>query len=795
MRRHIAGALGALALACPIPAAADPLTLDILLGLETFGRVALSPSGAVAVFEERRARGDLPRYDTQPEGALRYARLYRFDPADPERVRPVLPMDDDAGYTMGPFSPDGRRLVVFRLQDLNFRIGVVDIETDAVSWMDITPETGAWGRSVQWISASEFLVLGMPRGDLPPRLADLMTTQLHLPDLWARASRGEPAFISVGRDPGEADRPVRALWRVDAASGQARLLSEGPFLDFEASPDSRHAALIVDGPLLALPDPETATQVRRARWLRLVDVRSSAVIDPAEARDISTGLLVWAPGSDAVLVTVMGTQPAKVLSISVSGAARDVTPAGVRPDADIDSHGNPTTHAGWLGETPVVRGRLGDLSGWHIQRGAETFSIPGLTGSARLAAQGERGALFIDAGRVARLHPDATLEDLGAATGLGRPDGPLGQRAQTDPMGASTLGVRVSRGRTCRVFADLGRPETCMDAVASGSTSFDAGISVGPGLEGRGANLLHLHSEHGSTVVWRLNPELDAVDVPEPHLVTGPENVRGWLYLPAAPRDRPPPVVVIPYPGATYPSPPRAMRPESVQMTLNGGLLVAAGYAVLYPDLPSNAEPSNGLANRILAVVDAAASNGLVDGDRVGLWGHSFGAWAVMLSASQSPRFGAVVALNGNYNLASALASLSPHARMSGENDHGVTGWSRWLETGQAGMSRAYWSDPERYRRASAFERAADISAPVLLFHGEMDSPSGQAEQMYAALRRLRRPATLTYLFGEDHSIHTPGNARVYYAQILDWFDRHLKSGGPRSASASGEAMPPSGRD
>jgi dipeptidyl aminopeptidase/acylaminoacyl peptidase len=132
---------------------------------------------------------------------------------------------------------------------------------------------------------------------------------------------------------------------------------------------------------------------------------------------------------------------------------------------------------------------------------------------------------------------------------------------------------------------------------------------------------------------------------------------------------------------------------------------------------------------------------------------------------------------------------------MSGENDLGVTGWSRWLETGQAGMSRAYWSDPERYRRASAFERAADISAPVLLFHGEMDSPSGQAEQMYAALRRLRRPAALTYLFGEDHSIHTPGNARVYYAQILDWFDRHLRSGAPQSASASAGAMPPSGRD
>ena len=108
MRISLISALGALALTCPSSALSEPLTLETLLGLEAFGRIEIDPSGSIAVFEERRARGDLPRYDLQPEGAIRYANLYRFDVESPTEVRPLLPMDEDAGYTMGPFSPTAR---------------------------------------------------------------------------------------------------------------------------------------------------------------------------------------------------------------------------------------------------------------------------------------------------------------------------------------------------------------------------------------------------------------------------------------------------------------------------------------------------------------------------------------------------------------------------------------------------------------------------------------------------------------------------------------------------------------
>lgn len=795
MRMGITGALCALALTCASAATSEPLTLDTLLGLETFGRVTVDPSGSVAVFEERRARSDLPRYDLQPEGAVRYARLYRFDVREPSGVRPLLGMDEDAGYTAGPFSPDGRRLVIFRLQDLTFRLGVVDLQTDRVVWTGLSPETGAWGRSVQWISDTEFLVLGMPDGSLPPRLADLVATQTRLPVLWAQAARGEPAFVSVGAHRADPGRPVRALWRVDAMTARSSLLSEGPFLDFEASPDGAHVALLNDGPLLPPPDPDTATEFRRSSSLRIVSTRTGVSVDPVEARDISASLMAWSPTSNALLVAVAGSGRSRLLAVEPGGEVRDRTPADVHPESPLDLFGMPTAQAAWLGPDPIVRGVRDGRLGWQIQRPARVMTVEGLSEAARVVAQGDQALLFTDRARLLRLRPDLSLEDLGPAAGLSRADGPLGHRLSTDPMGADSSGVRAEGERLCRVFADERRASSCVQAEPGSAISWRHGVSIRTGSNNPAVNHLEIRREGQVDTVWKLNPEFDAVDAPTARLVAGPDGARGWLYLPEAAGDGPPPVIVIPYPGKTHPTPPRAMRPQAIQMTQNGALLVAAGYAVLYPDLPTNSEPSDGLAERILAVVDAAAADGSVDAERIGLWGHSFGAWAVVLSATQSSRFKAVVALNGRYNLPAALIGLSPHQRMRGDNDEDAIGSARWLETGQAGMLKAYWSDPERYRRASAFERADRIRAPILFIHGEMDISTGQAEQMYAALLRLDRPVALTYLFGEDHSIHNPGNARVYYEQVTAWFDRHLRIDRRPSDRANGAATPPSAPD
>lgn len=415
--RMVAFALaGLLATAGPALARQEPLTVDVILGLESFGRVAIDPSGAVAVFEERRARGDLPRHDLEAEGANRYARLYRIDLDAPDHPRPLLTMDEDAGYSVGAFSPSGRRLAVFRLRNDEWRLGIVEIAAGEVVWTDVAPELGLWGRSLEWLTDDTLVVLGMPDGALPPRLAGPRAEQARLLALRAAATAGSPAAITVGEDGPPEALPPRRLWRIDAVTGEAAAIADGPFLDLEVSPDGRYAALLLDGPLLPPPSADTASEVRRARGLELVELTTGAAVRPPEAGNISTSLLAWSPASDALLVATIGDEPARLLTVAPDGAARDVTPAGAHPTTPIDFQGMATAEGGWLGGVPIFKGRSASGEGWFVA-GADAQPLTGLSPDARLVAEGRSSVLFASGGRVIRLGADGESVDLGPCPG------------------------------------------------------------------------------------------------------------------------------------------------------------------------------------------------------------------------------------------------------------------------------------------------------------------------------------------------------------------------------------------
>ena len=136
--------------------------------------------------------------------------------------------------------------------------------TGRVVWTEVAPELGLWGRSLEWLTDDALIVLGMPDGSLPPRLAGPRAEQARLLALRAAATAGSPAAITVGGDGPPEALPARRLWRIDAVTGEAAAIADGPFLDFEASPDGRYAALLLDGPLLPPPSADTASEVRRA---------------------------------------------------------------------------------------------------------------------------------------------------------------------------------------------------------------------------------------------------------------------------------------------------------------------------------------------------------------------------------------------------------------------------------------------------------------------------------------------------------------------------------------------------
>ena len=81
--------------------------------------------------------------------------------------------------------------------------------------------------------------------------------------------------------------------------------------------------------------------------------------------------------------------------------------------------------------------------------------------------------------------------------------------------------------------------------------------------------------------------------------------------------------------------------------------------------------------------------------------------------------------------------------------------------------------------RQSPLAHVADIRTPLLLLQAEADltCPPADAEQLFVALRSLRRTVEYVLYPEESHVFHIIGrpDRRVdRMRRMLDWFDEHL---------------------
>ncbi|MFN4287383.1 MAG: alpha/beta hydrolase family protein [Brevundimonas sp.] len=719
---------------------------------------------------------------------MRYAHIFTID-EDGGVLQPLFPMDADAGYTLGAVSPNGRRAAVFRLKGATWRLGVADLRSGAVFWTGIVPETEDWGRALEWRDDERLVVVGAAANDLPWRLAKSHNAQAGTAAAWDAAARGEAA-VAIHHNAADTAASSRTLWALDAVTGEARRLADGEFLDLELSHDGDWAALLTNG---AMTPPRADAPVagpQRRRYLTLVDLDRGTAVRPPAADDISPGLLNWSPVAPELLVH--GAADGDVLRVGVDGRATVVDLGGHRAVTDRNFFRLDVPRAGWLGRRPLVWASDGQAEPvWRLAAAGREAAVS-LAIRGRMVAASASRVFLADGETLTALGEDLSTEALGRHAALPRPDGPLGVRAFTDPMKAASAAAVQADGRLCRIAAaDLRR--VCIDEPAApGAVRWGHGDVYRTTRRPHGPAVLEREHAGRTDALHVLNPHLAEVDHAEPVRVDAGVGGGGWLYLPTRPRGGgPAPMVVIPYQGDAHPAPPDEMAPGVVNLTRNGQLLTAEGYAVLFPDLPATPEPADRLADRILAVVDAAARDAPVDPSRIGLWGWSFGAWTSLMAAAQSDRFAAVAALNGAYDFPSVIGTTQLSGRADGGLPSMVLSNAGWLEAGQAAMGVPYWNDRDRYRRNSPFDAADRIAAPVLFLVGDLDMGVPQSEQMFGALYRLGRDPALIYFLGEEHSIRGPGNLRVMYDHVLDWFDRHLNPGAETPGGrASGAPRP-----
>lgn len=166
------------------------------------------------------------------------------------------------------------------------------------------------------------------------------------------------------------------------------------------------------------------------------------------------------------------------------------------------------------------------------------------------------------------------------------------------------------------------------------------------------------------------------------------------------------------------------------------------------------------------AAIDKAAEMGVIDPNRVGVGGHSYGAFMTANLLAHSDLFRAGIARSGAYN-----RTLTPFGFQS--------------------ERRTLWQAPELYLKMSPFLAADKIKAPLLLIHGEADNNSGtfpiQSDRMYRAIKGnggAVRYVTLPY---EAHGYIARESIEDMIWEMLTWFDKFVKNA-PAATGNTGQA-------
>ena len=208
---------------------------------------------------------------------------------------------------------------------------------------------------------------------------------------------------------------------------------------------------------------------------------------------------------------------------------------------------------------------------------------------------------------------------------------------------------------------------------------------------------------------------------------------------------------------------------------LDHRIWASAGYAVISCNQPGSQGYGEAYASVLdgawgevdtpayLAAVDEAVRLGLVDNDRVGVTGATYGGFAALWCAAHTDRFKAVV----------TNRAMSDLTMMYSDSD---IGWSFF----PALLGAEPWEDPELYTRLSPITYAEQIEAPVrlLAFNGNLRTTVAQSEGVFLRLRKLGRTTDLLVFPPGSNTVlmpNRPWSKIQMYTATLEWFDRYVR--------------------
>jgi dipeptidyl aminopeptidase/acylaminoacyl peptidase len=203
--------------------------------------------------------------------------------------------------------------------------------------------------------------------------------------------------------------------------------------------------------------------------------------------------------------------------------------------------------------------------------------------------------------------------------------------------------------------------------------------------------------------------------------------------------------------------------------------MAAKGYVVLYPNPRGSTTYGQDFGNIIqynypgddyrdlMIGVDEVIKRGYVDPKKLGVTGGSGGGLLTNWTIGHTDRFAAAV------------------------SQRDIASWSAWWYSADFTLFHPSWfkaapfQDPEDFAKRSPITYIQNVKTPLMLILGEADyrtPPETGGEEMFRALKFMKKPVVMVRFPGESHELSRSGQPwhRIERLEhIVGWFDKYLQ--------------------
>jgi len=198
-------------------------------------------------------------------------------------------------------------------------------------------------------------------------------------------------------------------------------------------------------------------------------------------------------------------------------------------------------------------------------------------------------------------------------------------------------------------------------------------------------------------------------------------------------------------------------------------LYASNDYLVFFPDIKYKIGlPGRSAYDAVISGTMALVNKGIVDKDRIGVQGQSWGGYQIAYLVTQTDLFKAASAGAPVSNMTSAYGGIRWESGMARMFQYEHT---------QSRIGGTLWEKPLNFIENSPLFYAPRVNTPLLMRHDDADGavPWYQGIEYFVALRRLGKPVWMVNYNDEPHNLVRRANRIDWTIRMMQFFDYYLK--------------------